>query len=96
MPDTSGRRGHRHVPADVGRTLIGRQGDRCAVPACDHDIWMHKAHIRPHREGGSREAGNLLYLCREHHLLFDHGLLQVSGTPDRPVFRPTQPARAPP
>jgi hypothetical protein len=84
-PDTSGRPG-RDVPAEVDRTLRCRWGDRCAVPRCDHHIWLHKAHIRPHRRGGSREALNLHYLCWEHHVLFDAGLLQITGTPEQPVF----------
>jgi len=85
MADTSGRPG-RNVPAEVERAILARQGDRCAVPGCDHSIWMNKAHLHPHRHGGSREADNLLYLCWRHHELLDRGLLLLSGTPDHPVF----------
>ena len=86
MLDTSGRPG-RHVAAEVKRAVVGRQGDRCAVPDCDHEIFLNNAHIRAHRRGGSREARNLLSLCREHHALYDLGFLKVSGTPEKPVFK---------
>ena len=85
MPDTAGSSG-RHVPAQVQRAVVARQGDRCAVPGCDHEIFLNKAHIRAHCRGGSREARNLLYFCREHHVLYDLGFLKVGSTPGNPVF----------
>jgi len=84
--DTSAAAG-RHVPSDVKRTVWARKGDRCAVPGCDHRIWIEFAHVLPHREGGSREAQNLVYLCRRHHLLYDAGLLSIEGDADAPRFR---------
>lgn len=93
MPSTEGRTG-RHVPVDVARKIVARQGDRCAVPGCDHNIWMNKAHVVAHRDGGSREEENLVYLCREHHVLLDMGLLVMAGTAERPVF--TTPEQRPP
>lgn len=90
MPHTAGLAG-RHVPAEVSREVIARQGDRCAVPECDHDVFLDRAHIRPHRAGGSREADNLIYLCRQHHVLFDLGLLRIAGPPDAPVFSVPEP-----
>jgi predicted restriction endonuclease len=100
MAETIGRTG-RHVPASVTRAVIARQGDRCAVPGCDHDIFMNLAHILPHRRGGSREAWNIHYLCWQHHVLYDRGQLKIRGTPDRPVFhmpdgKVLEPVRAPP
>ena len=100
MADTVGRSG-RHVPAEVARTVVARQGDRCAVPGCDHEIWMNKAHVERHCRGGSREAWNFHYLCWVHHVLYDLGRLKITGTPDRPVFhmpdgRVLKPVRAPP
>ena len=100
MANTMGRSG-RHVPAEVSRTVVARQGDRCAVPGCDHDIWMNKAHIDAHSRSGSREAENFHYLCRQHHVFYDRGQLKITGTPDRPLFhtpdgRVLEPARAPP
>ncbi|MCZ6787679.1 MAG: hypothetical protein O7E54_11015 [Planctomycetota bacterium] len=100
MADTVGRSG-RHVPAEVKREVVARQGDRCAVPGCDHEIFMNLAHNVSHRLGGNREAWNLYHICREHNTLHDEGLLKISGTPVKPVFhmpdgRILEPVRAPP
>ena len=100
MALTVGRSG-RHVPAEVKRAVVARQGDRCAVPGCDHEIFMNLAHIVPHHCGGSREAWNFHHLCREHNALYDAGQLKIGGTPDRPTFhrpdgRALEPVRAPP
>lgn len=93
MDSTVGQPGRR-VPAEVVRKVVARQGDRCAVPGCDHKIWMNKAHVVAHRHGGSREEGNLVYLCREHHVLLDLGKLELGGTPERPTF--STPEQRPP
>jgi len=85
MPRTDGRPG-RHTAAATDREVVGRHGDCCSVPGCDHRIWLHKAHIRPYRAGGSREAWNFHYLCRAHHILYDTGLMNIRGTADEPVF----------
>ena len=85
-PDTAGHPG-RHVPEEVKRAVRGRpHGDRCAVPGCDHHIFLNYCHIRPHRFGGGREPEDLQYLCWPHHLLYDEGLLKITGTPERPIF----------
>ncbi|MHC4932281.1 MAG: hypothetical protein ACYTGV_08840 [Planctomycetota bacterium] len=86
MPDTTGQPG-RHLAAETEREVVGRYGDRCAVPRCDHRIWLNRAHIEPHRRGGSREAWNLIYVCWEHHVLYDFGYLRIEGTPDDCRFR---------
>jgi len=86
VPHTATHAG-RHVPSSVKRAVRARQGDRCAVPGCDHRIWIEHAHVVPHRRGGSREADNLVYLCRQHHVLFDEGVLEILGTAKRPRFR---------
>jgi len=86
-PDTTGRPG-RTVPEEVKREVRARpHGDRCAVPGCDNEIFLDYAHKRPHWDGGSREARNIHRLCRIHHRLYDAGMLQITGPPDRPVFR---------
>lgn len=102
MASTEGRPG-RHVPAAVARRLRARHGDRCAVPGCGNRIWLEKAHLKPHREGGSREAHNLICLCPRHHRALDAGLMRFEGTAERPVFRDAdgrvvgeQSARGPP
>jgi hypothetical protein len=86
MPDTTGQPG-RHLPAEAEREVVGRYGDRCTVPRCDHRIWLNRAHIEPHRRGGNREAWNLIYLCWEHHLLYDFGYLKIDGAPSDCTFR---------
>jgi hypothetical protein len=86
MPDTTGRPG-RHVPEEVKREVRARShGDTCAVPGCDHAVFLDYAHKQPHSDGGSRETWNLGRLCRAHNGLYDQGKLQITGPPDRPVF----------
>ncbi|MHC4819601.1 MAG: hypothetical protein ACYTF8_16275 [Planctomycetota bacterium] len=85
-PDTEDHPG-RTVPEEVKRAIRGRpHGDQCAVPGCDHHLWLNYAHITPHREGGGREPKDLHQLCWQHHLLYDWGILRITGTPDRPIF----------
>ena len=57
------------------------------MPFCDCRIWLDRAHVVPHREGGSREARNTNLYCTGHHDLFDWGLLKMEGTPDDPVYK---------
>jgi hypothetical protein len=85
LPHTAGVRG-RYVPAQVQREVAARDDDRCAVPFCDHDIFLQNAHVVPHAEGGDREARNLLRLCSRHHRMFDLGQLRLLGSPEQPVF----------
>jgi len=86
MPDTTDQPG-RTVPEEVKRAVRARpHGNRCAVPGCDHEIWLDHAHKQPHWDGGSREAWNFHLLCKIHHRLYDLGKLQITGPPDRPVF----------
>jgi hypothetical protein len=86
MPDTADHPG-RAIAEAVKRAIRGRpHGDRCAVPGCDHHLFLNYAHVRPHRKGGGREPKDLHYLCWPHHVLFDLGILKITGTPDRPIF----------
>lgn len=86
-PDTTGGHPGRHVPEEAKRAVRGRpHGDRCAVPGCDHEIFVEYAHQQPHADGGSREARNLHRLCRQHGWLYDAGRLQITGPPDWPTF----------
>jgi len=85
MPPTEGRPG-RTVPAEVVRELLARHDGRCPVALCDHRIWMDMAHRIAHRHGGSREADNLTYPCRQHHGMLDSGLIRMAGSLERPVF----------
>lgn len=76
----------RYVPADVRREVLARQHGRCAVPFCDHTIFVEFAHLVPHASGGHREADNLVLLCSVHHRYFDEGALFLRGTAARPRF----------
>jgi hypothetical protein len=76
----------RYVPPAVQREIIERQGEKCAVPFCDHLMFLDKAHLVEHRCGGSREADNLLLLCSRHHDLFDWGYIRIAGTAAKPSF----------
>jgi len=75
----------RSIPSTEKRAIRGR-GERCQFPGCDHLIFLDHAHRVPHAAGGSREASNLLLLCRLHHVLYDAGWIRVEGPSDRPEF----------
>jgi hypothetical protein len=85
LPHTATVRG-RYVPAQVQREVAARDGDRCAVPFCDHDMFLQNAHVQPHAEGGHREADNLLRLCSRHHRMLDEGRIRMVGPADAPTF----------
>jgi hypothetical protein len=86
LPDTSQIPDSRYVPAEVDREVRSRSEDRCNVPLCTAAIWVQRSHRVPHRDGGSREAGQLDLLCDYHHRLYEVGLLRIDGTADAPVF----------
>lgn len=77
----------RYVPMAVRREIFARQGFRCAVPFCDHSMFLEKAHLVAHASGGHREADNLILLCSLHHTLFDGGLIRMEGSASKPIFR---------
>ena len=77
----------RYVPMAVRREIFARQGFRCAVPFCDHSMFLEKSHLVAHASGGHREADNLILLCSVHHTFFDCGLIRMEGTACKPVFR---------
>jgi len=85
LPHTSTVPG-RYVPADVQRVLRARDGDRCALPFCDHAIFLENAHVVAHAKEGDREADNLLRLCAKHHRMLDEGKIRVTGPADAPQF----------
>lgn len=85
MPSTRGRPG-RAVPAEVDRALRKRHEGRCAVPGCDHSIWVDRAHLRAKRLGGDQESGNLILLCRRHHWMLDSGQIRLVGPPGQRRF----------
>lgn len=87
LPDTSTIPGSRTVPAEVDRAIRRRNDDCCPVPFCTRRIYMDSCHIIPHRDGGSREARNLVRMCDDHNWLQEDGYLIVEGTADAPVFK---------
>lgn len=46
-----------------------------ACVVCGWDTHVQTHHIKPRREGGTNEVGNLVMLCPNHHWMADHGLL---------------------
>lgn len=84
-PDTRLYRS-RYVPMEVRREIYARQGFQCAVPFCEHTMFLQKAHLVAHASGGHREADNLLLLCTEHHGFLDCGVIRVEGTASKPRF----------
>jgi len=85
LPHTS-TVGGRYVPAEVRRQLMARGDDRCAIPFCDHDIFLENAHVVSHARGGHRDADNLLRLCSKHHRMLDEGKLRQVGPAGDPKF----------
>ncbi len=51
----------RFVPANLARLITARD-QTCRTPWCDAPI-RHMDHIRPHKDGGGTETGNLQGLC---------------------------------
>jgi hypothetical protein len=85
VPDTTYVAG-RYIPVAVRREVYDRQQGRCAIPFCDHVLFLDFAHLVWHASGGSREADNLLLLCSEHHTWFDVGAIRLTGTAAAPRF----------
>jgi hypothetical protein len=88
VPHTEDLPGQRYIPPRVKLEIRRRSGDRCEVPACCSEAFLAFAHVEPHREGGSREADNLLRACWTHHVLLDAERIRFGGWEDgRPWFR---------
>jgi hypothetical protein len=75
---TADRPRDRYVPAEVKRALARRSKDRCEVPGCTNEIFVDRAHLRPHRLGSGREVDDLFDGCRRHHVMYDAGLLRIT------------------
>ena len=69
----------RYIPAEVRRAVRRRSNDCCEVPGCQNAIHLQFAHRSPHRDGSGREAEDLIHLCSAHHLLYDAGMIDLSG-----------------
>jgi len=61
----------RHIPAPL-RTAVEERDRVCQVPTCDMSIGLEIDHIVPFAEGGAATLGNLVRLCKRHHLQKTH------------------------
>ena len=80
----------RYVPMAVRREIFERQGHECAVPFCNHTMFLEMAHLWAHASGGDREADNLVLLCSLHHFFLDSGSIKLVGTAAHPQFFDSQ------
>lgn len=46
----------------------------CEIPDCGWSIIVQRHRIKPGRDGGKYEMGNVISLCPNHHALADRGL----------------------
>jgi hypothetical protein len=67
----------RTIQADLSHRKFkyGLTADPCEI--CGHDRAKQFAHIIPKACGGSDDDWNLVYLCANHHYLFDRNLLTL-------------------
>jgi 5-methylcytosine-specific restriction endonuclease McrA len=61
----------RHIPAEVQRAVLKRDGGRCTFVTdtgkrCDETTRLEWDHVVPVARGGTSTAGNLRLLCRTH------------------------------
>lgn len=105
MPTHPRRRG-RHIPAEVRRAVLERDGARCTYVdasgrTCAETRRLEFHHLRPFAAGGEHEASNLTLRCASHNALAadeDFGRERMQdqrspGTHDR--FRDADPAVPP-
>lgn len=64
----------RHIPSAVRRTVLDRDGLRCAWRSpdgtqCESHAWIERDHITPRGQGGCDHASNIRHLCRAHNRL---------------------------
>lgn len=72
----------RHIPADVRRKVLRRDGFRCACPDCPYMIWIDLHHLVFWCDGGLSVPKNLIVLCRRCHRNLHRGLLRIQGNPE--------------
>ncbi|HWO14487.1 MAG TPA: hypothetical protein VNN80_33510, partial [Polyangiaceae bacterium] len=64
----------RHVPSDVRRAVLARDGARCTYRGpdgvrCDSRAWLELDHITPFGCGGDHHPANIRLFCRAHNRL---------------------------
>jgi hypothetical protein len=88
-------RATRVVPAGMRRALVLRDGG-CRFPGCDRrPEWTDAHHLEPWARGGGTHVGNLLLLCRNHHVAVHEGGWGLDYDPrtnTATAYRPRGPA----
>jgi hypothetical protein len=69
------KEGSRHIPHDVRRAVIARDGMRCTFASadgrrCEQSGFLELHHERPYGRGGPSSVENVRVLCRAHNQLF--------------------------
>ncbi len=63
-------RSRRTLNTALRRALVVRAGGCCEMPGCDRPAsWCEGHHLIHWAHGGATALGNLLLLCRRHHVL---------------------------
>jgi HNH endonuclease/Domain of unknown function (DUF222) len=76
----------RAIPPALRRAVGARDGC-CRYPGCEHRRFLDTHHIVHWAKGGPTDKGNLILLCRHHHLFVHEGGARVSGNADTVCFR---------
>jgi 5-methylcytosine-specific restriction endonuclease McrA len=69
--DASPKPNSRHVPNDVRRAVLERDGMRCSYVSaegkrCEQRGWLELHHEQPYGRGGAPTVANIHVLCRAH------------------------------
>jgi hypothetical protein len=64
----------RHIPNDVRRTVVCRDGARCTWQSpdgvrCGSRAWLEHDHAVPYGQGGTHQVNNIRLFCRAHNRL---------------------------
>jgi hypothetical protein len=86
-------RATRTIPPALRRALAARDGG-CVAPGCDRPPqWSDAHHLEHWADGGPTDLGNLVLLCRTHHLAVHEGGWQLGRDPASGQVTLTPPAR---
>jgi hypothetical protein len=77
------------VPSAAQRRAVILRDRHCRFPGCDRPpAWGDVHHVLHWPDGGPTDLGNLLLLCRRHHVLCHaRGGFRLALEDGRPVFR---------